>query len=160
MAVTIAARHHGNVRVPPGVRVGPRRLRRAVGRALASVGRPGADVEVHVVGDREMRRLNGVFRGVHQSTDVLAFPLEVPGAAAGLLGLVVISADAAARQARRVGVPLATEMELLATHGVLHLVGWDDRDPVEADLMHRREREILTSGPRRVPEKLWAGLLP
>jgi len=92
------------------------RLRRAVDRALAAVGRP---------------------------------------AASPLVGQIVISADAAARQARRLRVPLAVELDLLATHGTLHLVGWDDRDPVEADLMHRREREIL----RDAPSRLWRGLL-
>jgi hypothetical protein len=34
-------------------------------------------------------------------------------------------------------------------------VGYDDRDPVEADLMHRRERDILAHAPAR----LWKGLL-
>jgi ssRNA-specific RNase YbeY (16S rRNA maturation enzyme) len=43
------------------------------------------------------------------------------------------------------------------THGTLHLVGYDDRDPVEADLMHRREREILGAA---APARLWRGLLP
>jgi ssRNA-specific RNase YbeY (16S rRNA maturation enzyme) len=52
-------------------------------------------------------------------------------------------------------VPVALELDLLATHGTLHLVGWDDRDPVEADLMHRREREIM----RGAPARLWKGLL-
>ena len=85
----------------------------------------------------------------------LAFPLEAPAAASPLVGQIVISADAAARQARRLRVPLAVELDLLATHGTLHLVGWDDRDPVEADLMHRREREIL----RDAPSRLWRGLL-
>ena len=47
--------------------------------------------------------------------------------------------------------------ELLTTHGVLHLAGYDDRDPVEADLMHRRERDLLGSA---APARLWKGLLP
>jgi ssRNA-specific RNase YbeY (16S rRNA maturation enzyme) len=42
---------------------------------------------------------------------------------------------------------------------VLHLVGYDDRDPVEADLMHRREQEILSSRGRSMPNRLWHGLL-
>ncbi len=131
------------------------RVARAVARALAAVGRPAGVVEVAVVDDAEIRRLNAAWRGVGRRTDVLAFPLE--GAGAGpLVGQVVLSADAARRQARRLGVPLAVELDLLATHGTLHLVGWDDRDPVEADLMHRRERQILG----RTPAKLWRGLLP
>jgi probable rRNA maturation factor len=67
--------------------------------------------------------------------------------------------DAARRQARKGGVPIATELDLLVTHGVLHAVGYDDRDPVEAGLMHAREREILSAGGRRPPERLWRGLL-
>lgn len=131
------------------------RLRRAVDRALTAVGRPAGLVEVRVVDDAEIRELNGTWRGIRRRTDVLAFPLETPGVPTPLVGQIVISADAAARQARRLGVPVALELDLLATHGTLHLVGWDDRDPVEADLMHRREREIM----RGAPARLWKGLL-
>ena len=131
------------------------RLARAVGRALRAVGRPAGAVEVLVVDDAGIRRLNAAWRGVRRRTDVLAFPLEAPGLPSPLLGQVVVSAQAAQRQARRVGVTLGTELDLLVTHGVLHLVGYDDRDPVEAALMHRRERAILADA----PERLWKGLL-
>ena len=133
-----------------------RRLARAAQRALDALGRPDGDVDVAVVDDGAIRALNAAHRGIRRRTDVLAFPLELAGAASGLLGQVVISADAAVRQAQRVGVPLALEFELLTTHGVLHLAGYDDRDPVEADLMHRRERDLLGTD---VPARLWTGLL-
>jgi probable rRNA maturation factor len=136
-----------------------RRLRTAGTRALAAVGRPGGAVEIDVVDDGEIRRLNAQHRGVRRGTDVLAFPLELPGSGSPLVGQIVISADTAARQARRVGVPLSTELALLVTHGVLHLIGYDDRDPVEAQLMHRREREILSGWCRRAPHRLWRELL-
>ena len=131
------------------------RVARAAGRALAALGRPDGLVEITLVDDAEIRRLNMRYRGIGRRTDVLAFPLEAPDAPAGPVGQVVISAETARRQARRVGVPLALELDLLVTHGTLHLVGYDDRDPVEADLMHRRERDILTDA----PAKLWKGLL-
>lgn len=137
---------------------GPR-LARAGDRALGALGRAGGAVEILVVDDHAIRDLNARWRGIRRRTDVLAFPLETPGAPGGLVGQIVISAQTAARQARRVGVTLGDELDLLATHGVLHLVGWDDRDPVEAGLMHEREREILSSGPRRPPPRLWKGLL-
>jgi probable rRNA maturation factor len=140
------------------VPVSPARLVRAASRALAAAGRAAGDVDVLVVDDAEIRRLNARHRGVARRTDVLAFPLETPGVAVPLVGQIVISAETAARQARRLEVPLATELDLLVTHGVLHLVGYDDRDPVEAALMHEREREILETG-RRLPEQLWRGLL-
>jgi probable rRNA maturation factor len=141
------------------VPVPTRRLARAAERALAALGRPGADVEVVVVGDAEIRRLNAAWRGVRRVTDVLALPLELAPGSGGLVGQVVVSADTAVRQARAVGVPTALELDLLVTHGVLHLVGWDDRDPVEARLMHERARDVLQARERRVPARLFTGLL-
>ncbi len=135
------------------------RVERAARRALRALGRPRGRVEILLVEDREIRRLNRTWRGVARRTDVLAFPLELPGAPDPLVGQVVISAETARRQARRLRVPARLELELLVTHGVLHAVGWDDRDPVEAALMHAREREILEAGGRRPPERLWHGLL-
>ncbi|HTO10445.1 MAG TPA: rRNA maturation RNase YbeY [Candidatus Binatia bacterium] len=137
------------------VPVATARVARAAGRALAAVGRPAGLVDIAIVDDAAIRRLNARYRAIGRRTDVLAFPLETPEAAAPLVGQIVISAEAARRQARRLRVPLALELDLLVTHGTLHLVGWDDRDPVEADLMHRRERDILAAAPAR----LWKGLL-
>ena len=140
------------------VPVAVRELARAAARALAAVGRPGSEVDIAIVDDAAIRRLNRTYRAVGRRTDVLAFPLETPGLG-GLVGQIVISAEAAARQAARLRVPLVVELTLLVTHGILHLIGYDDRDPVEAELMHRRERTILERGPRRVPARLWSGLL-
>jgi probable rRNA maturation factor len=133
------------------------RLARAAQRALDALGRPDGTIDIAIVDDTEIRALNAAHRGVHRRTDVLAFPLELAGAASGLLGQIVISADTAARQARKIGVPVALELELLATHGALHLAGYDDRDPVEAALMHRREKALLGAS---APSRLWRGLLP
>jgi probable rRNA maturation factor len=141
------------------VAVSPARLARTAERALAALGRAAGDVDVLVVDDPAIKRLNRIHRGVDRRTDVLAFPLETPGTPSPLVGQIVISAETARRQARHVDVALATELDLLVTHGVLHLVGYDDRDPIEARLMHEREREILWAARRRLPARLWRGLL-
>ena len=153
MTIAVEVRHGGR-----GVAIA--RVRRAAQRALDALGRPAGEVDIAIVGDAEMRALNAAHRGIRRRTDVLAFPLELDGAASGMLGQIVLSADTAVRHARRIGVPLALELELLTTHGILHLAGYDDRDPVEADLMHRRERDLLTTRNRRPPARLWKGLLP
>lgn len=144
---------------PRGVAVPRGHLARVAERALVALGRTGARVEVALVDDGEIRRLNRAWRGVSRRTDVLAFPVEMPELG-GLVGEVIISTESAARQARHLGVPFVTELELLVTHGVLHLVGYDDRDPVEARIMHERERALLSAGRRRPPARLWTGLLP
>jgi len=141
------------------VAVSSARLARTAERALAAVGRAARDVDVLVIDDLAIKRLNRIHRGVDRRTDVLAFPLETHGTPSPLVGQIVISAETARRQARRLDVALATELDLLVTHGVLHLVGYDDRDSVEARLMHEREREILSTGGHRLPDRLWLGLL-
>jgi rRNA maturation RNase YbeY len=112
-----------------------------------------------VVGDREIRRLHERYLGVRRATDVLAFDLEGPGPSR-LLGEVIISADTAQRQAARLGVPVALEMDLLLVHGLLHLVGYDDHEPGDARRMHQREYQILSRSRRRPPPaRLFTGLL-
>ena len=111
-----------------------------------------------VVGDPTIRRLNARYLRRRTTTDVLAFDLEAPGPSR-LMGEVIVCADTAKRQARRVGVSVALELDLLVVHGLLHLAGWDDHEPREARLMHEREREILAETGRRAPSRLWGGLL-
>jgi len=142
------------------VRVSVSRLRGLARRALGAIGRPDRELHVSVVDDREIRRLHGRYLGRRRATDVIAFNLEGPGPSP-LLGEVVISAETAARQSRRIGVPIALEMDLLLVHGLLHLAGWDDHAPADARRMHERAREILSTGARRsIPDRLWSGLLP
>jgi probable rRNA maturation factor len=140
------------------VRLSPGRIRRTAESALAALGRADRDVHVSVVGDSEIRRLNARYLRSRRTTDVLAFDLRAPGPSP-LMGEVIVCADTAGRQARRVGVPVALELDLLVVHGILHLAGWDDLKPREARLMHEREREILAGAGRRAPSRLWNGLL-
>ena len=105
---------------------------------------PDARVALAFVDDDAMRALNARHRGTERTTDVLSFGQALrpgaKGAAAvphlrrdvdgGLqVGDIVISAAQAARQARRRRRPLAEEVALLAAHGALHLVGYEDETP-------------------------------
>jgi probable rRNA maturation factor len=140
-------------------RIQPARLRAAARRALAALGRSDREVHVTVVDDRRIRALNARYLGTRRATDVLAFDLAGPGPTR-LWGEVIVSAETAARQARRLGVPLAAELDLLVVHGLLHLAGYDDHEPRQARRMHERAREILGGrSTRAVPARLWSGLL-
>jgi probable rRNA maturation factor len=59
-----------------------------------------------------------------------------------VLGDVVISVETAARQADTHGVSLHQELELLVTHGILHLLGYDDLTDEGAEEMQRKERAL------------------
>jgi probable rRNA maturation factor len=115
---------------------------------------------VVVTSDRRIRTLNRTWRSLDAATDVLSFPSgDTPGQAgfrarpggghlAGHpgrhLGDLVISRDTAARQARTEGHSLATEVRVLALHGLLHLLGYDhERD---SGRMARIERRLRRQG--------------
>jgi probable rRNA maturation factor len=117
-----------------------RRLERTVATARSALGVADHEVSVTLVDDRVIRALNARYRGVRRRTDVLAFPLAGP---APVLGEAVISVETARRQARQGGHSLAEELDLLCCHACLHLVGYDDRDRLEARLMHAREIDLL-----------------
>jgi probable rRNA maturation factor len=110
------------------------------------------EVGIALVSDARMRVLNRTYRGQDRATDVLSFPtreaaprrgVRRSGAAAGgeSLGDIVIATGVARRQARDAGHPTATELKVLALHGLLHLLGYDhERD---AGAMARAEQRWL-----------------
>jgi probable rRNA maturation factor len=116
------------------------RIRRTVRVAVRALGVWDHEVGVTLVDDRTIRALNARYRGVRRRTDVLAFPLAGPAA---VLGDAIISVETARRQAKALGHSLRAELDLLCCHACLHLVGYDDRAPLEARLMHAREMALL-----------------
>lgn len=90
--------------------------------------------------DPTIRAMNRDYRGVDRPTDVLSFPQS---SGSGLLGDVVISMDRAGFQAARAGWGLAEELEMLAVHGTLHLLGFEDDTPAGRRRMWEAQTEIL-----------------
>jgi len=68
-----------------------------------------------------------------------------PGGEPLELGDIVISLESAARQAAAAGTSLETELLFLASHGLLHLLGWDHPDEASLATMLSRQ-EALISG--------------
>lgn len=135
------------------LRVKTRPLKMAVRRLLVAEGHARAEVSVLLTDDLTIHKMNREYRGMDKPTDVLSFALNdsTPDAPVAppikgmpsLLGDVVISVDTALKQAQRHAVALETELALLAVHGVLHLLGYEDETEAGAERMHRREEEIL-----------------
>jgi len=118
-------------------RVNPARLRRVLRGAAASL-RVRGEVALVLTGDRSLRALNARYRGKAKATDVLSFP--GPGGNEGL-GDIVISVETAARNARGLGRTLPQELDVLALHGFLHVLGYDhETDDGTMDRLERRLR--------------------
>jgi probable rRNA maturation factor len=121
-------------------RVSPARLRRVLSGAAEAL-RVSGEMSLVLAGDRLLRRLNRDYRGKDRPTDVLSFPGD--GGEAGL-GDVVISVETAGRNARRLGRSLLQELDVLALHGLLHVLGHDhETDDGTMDRLERRLRTRL-----------------
>ncbi|WP_433326174.1 rRNA maturation RNase YbeY [Spirillospora sp. CA-294931] len=118
---------------------------------------PLAELSLLLVDEPAMTELNAKWMGESKPTDVLAFPMDElrPGhqaggdddgePEAGLLGDVVLCPAVAERQGATAGHGTEAELELLCTHGILHLLGYDHAEPEEHKEMFGLQAELLTS---------------
>ncbi len=138
--------------------------------ARLALGDRECEIEVSLVADAEMTRLNFDHMGERGPTDVLSFPLHTwrleeggsrladddvspPGAL--LLGDVVLDVDQAVRQAADGGWSVLEELVLLAVHGTLHLLGHDHADLDEEEGMRSLEHQVMTALHRKHHEVPW-----
>lgn len=115
-------------------------------------------LDVSIVSDEEIMKLNATHRGKNKPTDVLSFSqLEgesMPFATEEiLLGDLVISVETAVRQARELKHSLEQEMTFLTIHGVLHLCGYDHDTSSKRRTMWKQQDKIvqLFSSPKPKP---------
>ena len=158
------------------VPVAEARLAALAGYVLGQLGiHPLAELSVLVVDVEHMAALNERWMGEEGPTDVLAFPMDElstsgrPGVAPGdlpddesdpaqtgetLLGDIVLCPAVAIRQAGAAGHSFDDEINMLTTHGILHLLGYDHGSPEEEREMFglqgkllRGWRELMAPGP-------------
>ncbi len=142
-------------------------LAAAIASALSSARAPApASIGLILTDDAEITDLNVEHMGHIGPTDVLSFPLLPPASfAAGAdapdvprpprsrinLGDIVVSVERAIEQAEAgrggqtgdVRWSPADELRLLATHGALHICGWDHATPEDEHAMRELERRLL-----------------
>ena len=113
---------------------------------LASLHLSGAELSIVVTTDRRIRAASQKWRGKDEATDVLSFPAAQgprPQERGRPLGDVVISLDTARRRARQDGRALREELARYLAHGLLHLLGHDHHDALQARKMARAEARLL-----------------
>jgi probable rRNA maturation factor len=119
-------------------------IERAAGATLAHEN-VQADLTVVLTDDTQLQQMNREYLGVDSPTDVLAFPASDtdPDSGALYLGDVLISIPQARAHAQVAGHPLASEVQLLIVHGVLHLLGYDHGQPAAKIRMWAAQAEVL-----------------
>ncbi|MBT4942144.1 MAG: rRNA maturation RNase YbeY [Candidatus Magasanikbacteria bacterium] len=102
-------------------------------------------VSVHFIGDQKMQRLNSMYRGKDNTTDVLSFSMQegekFPGEQDDL-GDIFISVPQIHKQAKAYAVTYRSEIIRMMIHGTLHLLGYDHIKKKEAEEMFRIQEEL------------------
>ena len=136
----------------------------AEGSPPTGAGSSRRNMSLVVADDVTVQELNRNYRGLDETTDVLAFssqhwghyegedepkafwdgePFVIPEGHHDFVGEVIISYPQCQRQADARGRNVEDELALLITHGVLHLLGYDHREPEDEREMQALEKKVL-----------------
>ena len=103
-------------------------------------------LSLRIVDEEESADLNGRYRGQARPTNVLSFPFEPPPGLPDplpFIGDLAICAPVVVREALEQGKSLEAHWAHMVVHGILHLLGHDHLDEVEAQEMEALETRIL-----------------
>ena len=114
-------------------------------RILDALGLEKAELSILITSDKEIRKLNRLYRNKDKPTDVLSFPMGEEVGGWKLLGDVVISLDTAKAQASEFGLSLEEEIKRLLIHGIVHLLGYDHELGPEEEKKFREMEEFIQS---------------
>jgi len=116
-----------------------------------------AAISLAVVDDATIHALNRQYLNHDYATDVLSFVLDESDG--HLEGEVIFSADtAAAAASSEAHWSVAAEQLLYVIHGTLHLTGYDDKSPADAQEMRTAERKHLRQFGLDLPGALATGV--
>ena len=107
-------------------------------------------VDVTIVNNEDIHKVNREYRGVDRPTDVISFAFmddknetvlnkKIPTS----LGEIIISYEKAEEQAKEYGHSINREMSFLFVHGLLHLLGYDHMKKEDEVVMFRLQDEIF-----------------
>lgn len=100
---------------------------------------PG-EIEFIFTSDNILAEMNEKFLNHHEFTDILTFNYN---AGIYVSGDIFISIDRVRENALTFQLQFETELERVMIHGILHLLGFDDKSPISKKRMTKMEDESL-----------------
>ena len=105
------------------------------------------EFNIIIVDNKKIHEINKTYRNIDRETDVISFAMEdnmdVKYDDFRLLGDIYISIDKVISQAKEYGHSNLREICFLATHGILHLLGYDHMEPDDEKEMFKLQNELL-----------------
>lgn len=103
------------------------------------------ELELNIVGDKEIKDLNFRYRGKNKTTDVLSFAWQEDRLVKTKnLGQIYICYSQIVRQAKEFSVKTKEEFVRMLAHGFLHIIGHDHEKKKEAEIMFKIQEEIVS----------------
>jgi probable rRNA maturation factor len=119
------------------------RIEDALTRIASDHGYNAGEISVAVLDDAMIQVYNLQYLQHDWPTDVISFLLSDDDTSDSIEGQLLISRETADTVAHELPWDGDTELMLYAIHGMLHLVGYDDDQPEDLELMRQKERHYL-----------------
>ncbi|MBQ8219084.1 MAG: rRNA maturation RNase YbeY [Bacilli bacterium] len=107
------------------------------------------EFNIIIIDNKKIKNINKEYRNIDSETDVISFALEdnldIKYDHFRLLGDIYISIDKCYSQAYEYGHSREREICFLATHGILHLLGYDHMNKIDEEEMFKLQNELLNS---------------
>jgi len=126
------------------VPVNSEKIVKTVQKVLSSEGiKKSGEITLCFVNDRKIKELNLKYLGKNNPTDVITFDIAEPKRPDKIFADIVISTDRAIDNAGVFHTRPLFELYLYVIHGVLHILGYDDKTKKDKLLMRKREANLL-----------------
>lgn len=96
------------------------------------------ELSIYFVTQKRIAELHGEFFDDPTPTDCITFPIDTV-----TLGEIFVCPKAAIEYCRKRGGDPLTETALYIVHGILHLLGYDDLEPIKRRAMRKKEKTCM-----------------
>lgn len=112
--------------------------------SILKVEKKNAELNLVFTDNKKIKKINKTFLGHNFATDVISFGYNNASLEDNISGEIIISVEMAVKLAQKLKCTIEGEIALYLVHGLLHLLGYNDKLKKDARKMHQREKELLS----------------
>ena len=124
-------------------RIDKNKVRKLV-KGILKTEKKEAELNIVFLDNKKIRKINKTFLGHNYATDVLSFEYNGTSIGNNITGEIIVSVEMAIKLAQIYGHAVEGEIALYVVHGLLHMLGYNDKRKKDAKKMHLKERNLLS----------------